>query len=72
MAKAVAKPPDLPSESEFKNAMDGLKAETKRMKELIGENATVAIVKKSGHSVHLEQLEDCAKIIMNWLEQQAN
>ena len=44
----------------------------KRMKKLIGENATVAIVKKSGHSVHLEQLEDCAKIIINWLEQQAN
>ena len=44
----------------------------KRMKELIGENATVAIVKKSGHSVHLEQLEDCAKIMMNWLDQQAN
>jgi 2-succinyl-6-hydroxy-2,4-cyclohexadiene-1-carboxylate synthase len=43
-----------------------------RMKELIGENATVAIVKKSGHSVHLEQLEDCAKIITNWLDQQAN
>jgi 2-succinyl-6-hydroxy-2,4-cyclohexadiene-1-carboxylate synthase len=44
----------------------------KRMKELIGENATVAIVNNSGHSVHLEQLEDCAKIIMNWLDQKAN
>ena len=44
----------------------------KRMKKLIGENATVAIVNNSGHSVHLEQFEDCAKIIMNWLEQQAN
>ena len=44
----------------------------KRMKELIGDNATFAIVQNSGHSVHLEQLEDCAKIILNWLDQQAN
>jgi 2-succinyl-6-hydroxy-2,4-cyclohexadiene-1-carboxylate synthase len=44
----------------------------KRMKELIGDNATFAIVENSGHSVHLEQLEDCAKIILNWLDQQAN
>ena len=44
----------------------------KRMKELIGDNAKFAIVQNSGHSVHLEQLEDCAKIILNWLDQQAN
>jgi 2-succinyl-6-hydroxy-2,4-cyclohexadiene-1-carboxylate synthase len=43
-----------------------------RMKEIIGDNATVAIVKNSGHSVHLEQLTDCAGKIMNWLDQQAN
>jgi pimeloyl-ACP methyl ester carboxylesterase len=44
----------------------------KRMKELFGENATVAIVKNSGHSVHLEQLEACAELMMNWLDQQAH
>lgn len=43
-----------------------------RMKELIGDNATVAIVENSGHSVHLEQLTDCAGKILNWLDQQAN
>jgi len=43
-----------------------------QMKELIGVNATIAIVKDSGHSVHLEQLEDCSKIITNWLDQQTN
>ena len=44
----------------------------KRMKNLIGENSTVAIVKNSGHSVHLEQLEACAELMMNWLDQQAH
>jgi 2-succinyl-6-hydroxy-2,4-cyclohexadiene-1-carboxylate synthase len=44
----------------------------KRMKELIGDNATFAIVQNSGHSVHLEQLQDCSEIILNWLDQQAN
>lgn len=44
----------------------------RRMKELIGENATLSIVEKSGHSVHLEQLEQCAQEIMNWLHQQAD
>jgi pimeloyl-ACP methyl ester carboxylesterase len=44
----------------------------KRMKELIGENSTVAIVKNSGHSVHLEQSEACAELMMNWLDQQAH
>ena len=43
-----------------------------KMKELIGDNATTAIVKNSGHSVHLEQQEDCSSIIMNWLDQQTN
>jgi pimeloyl-ACP methyl ester carboxylesterase len=44
----------------------------KRMKNLIGENSTVAIVKNSGHSVHLEQSEACAELMMNWLDQQAH
>jgi 2-succinyl-6-hydroxy-2,4-cyclohexadiene-1-carboxylate synthase len=44
----------------------------KRMKNLIGENSTVAIVNNSGHSVHLEQLEACAELMMNWLDQQAH
>jgi 2-succinyl-6-hydroxy-2,4-cyclohexadiene-1-carboxylate synthase len=44
----------------------------KRMKKLIGDNATLEIVENSGHSVHLEQLQDCAEIILNWLDQQAN
>jgi 2-succinyl-6-hydroxy-2,4-cyclohexadiene-1-carboxylate synthase len=44
----------------------------KRMKGLIGDNATFTIVENSGHSVHLEQLQDCAEIILNWLDQQAN
>ena len=43
-----------------------------RMKELIGDNATIAVVKNSGHSVHLEQLEDCSNLITNWLDQQTN
>ena len=39
----------------------------RRMKELIGSNATVQIVQDAGHSVHLEQPQTTAQLICDWL-----
>ena len=39
----------------------------RRMRELIGSNATLQIVQDSGHSVHLEQPQTTAKIVCDWL-----
>ena len=39
----------------------------RRMKELIGSNATLQIVQDAGHSVHLEQPLATAQLICDWL-----
>ena len=39
----------------------------RRMKELIGSNATLQIVQDAAHSVHLEQPQTTAKLICDWL-----
>ena len=40
----------------------------RRMKEIIGTYATLQIVSDAGHSVHLEQPEESAAIISQWLK----
>ena len=43
-----------------------------RMQKLIGDHATTAVLPDCGHSVHLEQPKESARIISGWLDQQTN